>query len=69
MITNYGQERTVGEVWIDSIDGAKVITVPVMGARTVPLPPLPVVPALVPSMTVTPAVPLIAQMGGMSISS
>ena len=27
MITNYGQERTVGEVWIDSIDGAKVITV------------------------------------------
>ena len=27
MITNYGQERAVGEVWIDSIDGAKVITV------------------------------------------
>ena len=27
MITNYGQERTVGEVWIDTIDGAKVITV------------------------------------------
>lgn len=27
MITNYGQERAVGEVWIDTIDGAKVITV------------------------------------------
>ena len=27
MITNYEQERFVGEVWIDSIDGAKVITV------------------------------------------
>ena len=27
MITAYGQERTVGEVWIDTIDGAKVITV------------------------------------------
>lgn len=27
MITNYGTERAVGEVWIDSIDGAKVITV------------------------------------------
>ena len=27
MITNYGQERAVGEVWIDSIDGARVITV------------------------------------------
>lgn len=27
MITAYGQERAVGEVWIDTIDGAKVITV------------------------------------------
>ena len=27
MITNYGTERKIGETWIDSIDGAKVITV------------------------------------------
>jgi len=27
MITNFGQERAVGEIWIDTIDGAKVITV------------------------------------------
>ena len=27
MIINFGQERVVGEVWIDSVDGAKVITV------------------------------------------
>ena len=33
MITNYGQERAVGEVWIDSIDGAKVITVAGTGCK------------------------------------
>ena len=33
MITNYGQERAVGEVWIDSIDGAKVITVAGEGCK------------------------------------
>ncbi len=33
MITNYGQEREVGEVWIDSIDGAKVITVAGTGCK------------------------------------
>lgn len=27
MITNHGKERAVGEVWTDTIDGAKVITV------------------------------------------
>lgn len=27
MIQNYGTYRAVGEVWIDTIDGAKVITV------------------------------------------
>ncbi len=27
MITNYARERSVGEVWIDTIDGTKVITV------------------------------------------
>lgn len=27
MITNYGTERAVGETWIDTIDGAKVITI------------------------------------------
>ena len=33
MITNYGQERAVGEVWIDTIDGAKVITVAGTGCK------------------------------------
>lgn len=33
MITNYGQERAVGEVWIDSINGAKVITVAGTGCK------------------------------------
>ena len=64
MITNYGTERAVGEVWIDSIDGAKVITV--AGDHS---PPLPVVPALAQSMTVIRVVPLIAQTGERSISS
>lgn len=27
MIINFGQERAIGEVWIDTIDGVKVITV------------------------------------------
>lgn len=27
MLTCYGTERKIGEIWIDSIDGAKVITV------------------------------------------
>lgn len=33
MITNYGQERSVGEVWIDTLDGAKVITVAGSGCK------------------------------------
>ena len=33
MITNFGTERAVGEVWIDSIDGAKVITVAGTGCK------------------------------------
>ncbi len=33
MITNYGQERSVGEVWIDTIDGARVITVAGTGCK------------------------------------
>ena len=33
MITNYAQERAVGEVWIDTIDGAKVITVAGTGCK------------------------------------
>ena len=33
MITNYGTERSVGGVWIDSIDGAKVITVAGEGCK------------------------------------
>ena len=33
MITNYGKERMVGEVWIDTIDGAKVITVAGEGCK------------------------------------
>ena len=33
MITNCGQKRAVGEVWIDSIDGAKVITVAGEGCK------------------------------------
>ena len=64
MITNYGQERAVGEVWIDSIDA-----LPVLAAKNVPLPPSPVVPVLVSSMTVIPAVPLTARMGVRSISN
>ena len=27
MITGYGLEKAIGDVWIDTIDGAKVITV------------------------------------------
>ena len=33
MITNYGTERKIGETWIDSIDGAKVITVAGTGCK------------------------------------
>ena len=33
MITNYAHERSVGEVWIDTIDGAKVITVAGTGCK------------------------------------
>ncbi len=33
MITNYARERSVGEVWIDTIDGAKVITVAGNGCK------------------------------------
>ena len=33
MITGYGKERAVGEVWIDTIDGAKVITVAGSGCK------------------------------------
>ena len=58
MITNYGQST-----------GRRLSPLPVLAARTVPLPPLPVVPALVLSMTAIPAVPLTAQMDGMFTSS
>ena len=34
MITNFGTERAVGEVWVDSIDGAKVITVAGDGCKS-----------------------------------
>jgi len=33
MIASYNKETTVGEVWVDSIDGAKVITVAGTGCK------------------------------------
>ena len=64
MITNYAPERAVGEVWIDSIDGAKVITV--AGNSLLPLR---VVPAQVQCTTAIPAAQMTAGMGGMYTSS
>ena len=49
--------------------GRGLSPLPVMGARAVPLPPLPVVPALVLSMTAILAVLLTAGMDGMFISN